>query len=118
MMCEMSLSSTPRATSTLWCALKNYREEKSKDRGSNTIGARLNRVEDKVTQLDQRLVIITDMLHQLLSLQQGGPTCNNRSQVVASDEGGSINPELFLPSNSLPTYEQLTVPQTGPDEGS
>lgn len=92
--------------------------EKSKDRGSNTIGARLNRVEDKVTQLDQRLVIITDMLHQLLSLQQGGPTCNNRSQVVASDEGGSINPELFLPSNSLPTYEQLTVPQTGPDEGS
>ncbi|XP_029335606.1 potassium voltage-gated channel subfamily KQT member 1 isoform X2 [Mus caroli] len=92
--------------------------EKSKDRGSNTIGARLNRVEDKVTQLDQRLVIITDMLHQLLSLQQGGPTCNSRSQVVASNEGGSINPELFLPSNSLPTYEQLTVPQTGPDEGS
>ncbi|XP_006508551.2 potassium voltage-gated channel subfamily KQT member 1 isoform X1 [Mus musculus] len=92
--------------------------EKSKDRGSNTIGARLNRVEDKVTQLDQRLVIITDMLHQLLSMQQGGPTCNSRSQVVASNEGGSINPELFLPSNSLPTYEQLTVPQTGPDEGS
>nr|3HFE_A Chain A, Potassium voltage-gated channel subfamily KQT member 1 [Homo sapiens]3HFE_B Chain B, Potassium voltage-gated channel subfamily KQT member 1 [Homo sapiens]3HFE_C Chain C, Potassium voltage-gated channel subfamily KQT member 1 [Homo sapiens] len=29
-------------------------------RGSNTIGARLNRVEDKVTQLDQRLALITD----------------------------------------------------------
>lgn len=72
----------------------------------------------QVTQLDQRLVIITDMLHQLLSLNQGGPTCTNRPQVVASDEGGSINPELFLPSNSLPTYEQLTVPQMGPDEGS
>lgn len=72
----------------------------------------------QVTQLDQRLVIITDMLHQLLSLQQGGPTCNSRSQVIASDDGGSINPELFQPSNSLPTYEQLTVPQTGPDEGS
>ncbi|XP_057634100.1 potassium voltage-gated channel subfamily KQT member 1 isoform X2 [Chionomys nivalis] len=92
--------------------------EKSKDRGSNTIGARLNRVEDKVTQLDQRLVIITDMLHQLLSLHQGGPIGNNRPQVVASDEDGSINPELFLPSNSLPTYEQLTVPGMGPDEGS
>lgn len=72
----------------------------------------------QVTQLDQRLVIITDMLHQLLSLQQGGPNCDSRSQVVASDDGGSINPELFLPSNSLPTYEQLTVPQTGPDAGS
>ncbi|XP_060239044.1 potassium voltage-gated channel subfamily KQT member 1 isoform X4 [Meriones unguiculatus] len=92
--------------------------EKSKDRGSNTIGARLNRVEDKVTQLDQRLVIITDMLHQLLSLHQGGPTCNSRPQVVARDEGDTINPELFLPSNSLPTYEQLTVPQMSPDEGS
>lgn len=92
--------------------------EKSKDRGSNTIGARLHRVEDKVTQLDQRLMIITDMLHQLLSLHQSGPGCNGRPQVVASDEGGSINPELFLPSNSLPTYEQLTVPRIGPDEGS
>lgn len=72
----------------------------------------------QVTQLDQRLVIITDMLHQLLSLHQGGPACNNRPQVVANDEDGSINPELFLPSNSLPTYEQLTVPGMGPDEGS
>lgn len=71
----------------------------------------------QVTQLDQRLVIITDMLHQLLSLHQGGPNGNNRPQVVASDEDGSINPELFLPSNSLPTYEQLTVPGMGPDEG-
>lgn len=71
----------------------------------------------QVTQLDQRLVIITDMLHQLLSLHQGGPACN-RPQVVASDEDGSINPELFLPSNSLPTYEQLTVPGMGTDEGS
>ncbi|XP_059120170.1 potassium voltage-gated channel subfamily KQT member 1 isoform X3 [Peromyscus eremicus] len=92
--------------------------EKSKDRGSNTIGARLHRVEDKVTQLDQRLMIITDMLHQLLSLHQSGPGCNGRPQVVANDEGDSINPELFLPSNSLPTYEQLTVPRVGPDEGS
>lgn len=72
----------------------------------------------QVTQLDQRLMIITDMLHQLLSLHQSGPGCNGRPQVVASDEGGSINPELFLPSNSLPTYEQLTVPRIGPDEGS
>ncbi|XP_039696260.1 potassium voltage-gated channel subfamily KQT member 1 isoform X1 [Pteropus medius] len=96
--------------------------EKSKDRGSNTIGARLNRVEDKVTQLDQRLVLITDMLHQLLSLHQGGPpggrAPSGSGAQVAQPCRGSINPELFLPSNTLPTYEQLTVPRRGPDEGS
>ncbi|KAM8814055.1 potassium voltage-gated channel subfamily KQT member 1 isoform 1-T1 [Rhynchonycteris naso] len=96
--------------------------EKSKDRGSNTIGARLNRVEDKVTQLDQRLVLITDMLHQLLSLHQGGPpggrSPSGGGAHVVPPCRGPINPELFLPSNALPTYEQLTVPRRGPDEGS
>ncbi|KAM4849381.1 potassium voltage-gated channel subfamily KQT member 1 isoform X2 [Urocitellus parryii] len=93
--------------------------EKSKDRGSNTLGARLNRVEDKVTQLDQRLVVITDLLHRLLSLHQGGPPGGGGAQVVQSrSEGGSVHPKLFLPGNSLPTYEQLTVPQRGPDETS
>ncbi|XP_059788298.1 potassium voltage-gated channel subfamily KQT member 1 isoform X1 [Balaenoptera ricei] len=97
--------------------------EKTKDRGSNTIGARLNRVEDKVTQLDQRLVLITDMLHQLLALHHGGapggrPSSGGGAQVLQPHSGGSIHPELFLPSNALPTYEQLTVPRGGPDKGS
>ncbi|XP_050614250.1 potassium voltage-gated channel subfamily KQT member 1 isoform X3 [Macaca thibetana thibetana] len=99
--------------------------EKSKDRGSNTIGARLNRVEDKVTQLDQRLALITDMLHQLLSLHggsppgSGGPPREGGVHVTQPcGSGGSVDPELFLPSNALPTYEQLTVPRRGPDEGS
>uniref|UniRef100_A0A8C9B642 Potassium voltage-gated channel subfamily KQT member 1 n=1 Tax=Prolemur simus TaxID=1328070 RepID=A0A8C9B642_PROSS len=96
--------------------------EKTKDRGSNTIGARLNRVEDKVTQLDQRLVLITDMLHQLLSLHRGGSLGGapggGGAPAVRPCGGATINPELFLPSGSLPTYEQLTVPQRGPDEGS
>nr|XP_036867368.1 potassium voltage-gated channel subfamily KQT member 1 isoform X4 [Manis javanica] len=97
--------------------------EKSKDRGNNSIGARLNRVEDKVTQLDQRLVLITEMLHQLLSLHQGGlpgghPPSGVGAQVAQPCGGSSISPELFLPSSALPTYEQLTVPRRGPDEGS
>ncbi|KAM9763431.1 potassium voltage-gated channel subfamily KQT member 1 isoform 2-T2 [Dama dama] len=97
--------------------------EKTKDRGSNSIGARLNRVEEKVTQLDQRLAVITDMLHQLLALHHGGPPGGRPpstagAQAVQPPSGGSINPELFLPSNALPTYEQLTVPHRGPDEGS
>ncbi|XP_063492009.1 potassium voltage-gated channel subfamily KQT member 1 isoform X4 [Symphalangus syndactylus] len=99
--------------------------EKSKDRGSNTIGARLNRVEDKVTQLDQRLALITDMLHQLLSLHggstpsSGGPLREGGAHITQPcGSGGSVDPGLFLPSNTLPTYEQLTVPRRGPDEGS
>ncbi|XP_042528517.1 potassium voltage-gated channel subfamily KQT member 1 isoform X1 [Dipodomys spectabilis] len=88
--------------------------EKSKDRGSNTIGARLHRMEDKVTQLDQRLVLITDMLHRLLSSHQAPPARSS----PAHGEDGSIRPELFLPSNALPTYEQLTVPPRSPDPSS
>lgn len=72
-----------------------------------------------MTQLDQRLVLITDMLHQLLSLHQGGPPAGRLpSGPGAQPRRGSINPDLFLPSNALPTYEQLTVPRRGPDEGS
>lgn len=77
----------------------------------------------QVTQLDQRLVLITEMLHQLLSLHQGGlpgghPPSGVGAQVAQPCGGSSISPELFLPSSALPTYEQLTVPRRGPDEGS
>ncbi|XP_064921251.1 potassium voltage-gated channel subfamily KQT member 1 isoform X5 [Columba livia] len=85
--------------------------EKSKDRGNNTIGARLNRVEDKVTQMDQKLNLITDMLHHLISRQQGDQG-NNRSP----QRGHNVNSDLFLPNNTLPTYEQLTVPRRNEDD--
>ncbi|KAM6074812.1 potassium voltage-gated channel subfamily KQT member 1 isoform 2-T2 [Chlamydotis macqueenii] len=85
--------------------------EKSKDRGNNTIGARLNRVEDKVTQMDQKLNLITDMLHHLVSRQQGDQGSNRSSQ-----RGNNVNSDLFLPNNTLPTYEQLTVPGRNEDD--
>uniref|UniRef100_A0A8C8SM57 Uncharacterized protein n=1 Tax=Pelusios castaneus TaxID=367368 RepID=A0A8C8SM57_9SAUR len=85
--------------------------EKSKDRGTNTIGARLNRVEDKVMQMDQKLNIITDMLHHLVSNQQSGQSSNGSSQ-----RSNTINSDLFLPNNTLPTYEQLTVPRRIQDD--
>ncbi|XP_071415597.1 potassium voltage-gated channel subfamily KQT member 1 isoform X3 [Pithys albifrons albifrons] len=85
--------------------------EKSKDRGNNTIGARLNRVEDKVTQMDQKLNLITDMLHHLVSRLQGDQG-NSRS----CQRGNNVNPDLFLPNNTLPTYEQLTVPRRNEDD--
>ncbi|XP_054828651.1 potassium voltage-gated channel subfamily KQT member 1 [Eublepharis macularius] len=86
--------------------------EKSKDRGNNTIGARLNRVEDKVVQMDQKLNLITDLLHHLVS-SQGGNQGSNRSS-----QRNDINPNLFLSSNTLPTYEQLTVPRSIQDDVS
>ncbi|XP_006893435.1 PREDICTED: potassium voltage-gated channel subfamily KQT member 1 [Elephantulus edwardii] len=91
--------------------------EKNKDRGNNTIGARLNRMEDKVTQLDQRLVLITELLQQLLALQSGGTSGGGGARALRP-VSSSLSPELFLPSNSLPTYEQLTVPHRADDEGS
>uniref|UniRef100_A0A8C9MNX1 Potassium voltage-gated channel subfamily KQT member 1 n=1 Tax=Serinus canaria TaxID=9135 RepID=A0A8C9MNX1_SERCA len=87
--------------------------EKSKDRGNNTIGARLNRVEDKVTQMDQKLNLITDMLHHLVSRQQGDQGNNRSSQ---RGNNSNVSSELFLPNNTLPTYEQLTVPAGNQDD--
>uniref|UniRef100_A0A8B9S1Y0 Potassium voltage-gated channel subfamily KQT member 1 n=1 Tax=Apteryx owenii TaxID=8824 RepID=A0A8B9S1Y0_APTOW len=85
--------------------------KKSKDRGNNTVGARLNRVEDKVTQMDQKLNLITDMLHHLVSSQQG-----HQGNIRASQRGNNVNSDLFLPNNALPTYEQLTVPRRNQDD--
>uniref|UniRef100_A0A803VUK8 Potassium voltage-gated channel subfamily KQT member 1 n=1 Tax=Ficedula albicollis TaxID=59894 RepID=A0A803VUK8_FICAL len=86
--------------------------EKSKDRGNNTIGARLNRVEDKVTQMDQKLNLITDMLHHLVSRQQGDQGNNRTSQ----RGNNNVSSEFFHPNNTLPTYEQLTVPGGNEDD--
>ncbi|NXA37631.1 KCNQ1 protein, partial [Eudromia elegans] len=85
--------------------------EKSKDRGNNTVGARLNRVEDKITQMDQKLNLITDLLHHLVSGQQGG-----HGSIRASQRGNNVSADLFLPNNALPTYEQLTVPRRNQDD--
>nr|XP_035923689.1 potassium voltage-gated channel subfamily KQT member 1 isoform X3 [Halichoerus grypus] len=114
--CGTSSSSTPRATSTSWCASKSCREGWTSPSGSPPSSS-----PSQVTQLDQRLVLITDLLHQLLSLHQGGPPGGRPPSEVgaqALQPCSTISPELFLPSNTLPTYEQLTVPRRGPDEGS
>lgn len=61
--------------------------------------------------MDQKLNLITDMLHRLVSRQQGDQG-NNR----ASQRGNNVSSELFLPNNTLPTYEQLTVPGGNEDD--
>ncbi|KAM4617471.1 potassium voltage-gated channel subfamily KQT member 1 isoform 1-T2 [Discoglossus pictus] len=87
--------------------------DKVKDRGNNTIGSRLNRVEDKVTQMDHKLNLITDMLHHLVSNPQGAQTSRSpqRNNSLGNSEG-------FTSNNNLPTYEQLTVPRRNQDNVS
>ncbi|KAG8438214.1 hypothetical protein GDO86_008776 [Hymenochirus boettgeri] len=78
--------------------------DKVKDKGTNTIGSRLNRVEDKVTQMDHKLNLITDMLHHLVASQQGTQTSRTPHR------SNSLNSERQSSHNALPTYEQLNVP--------
>ncbi|NP_001116347.1 potassium voltage-gated channel subfamily KQT member 1 isoform X2 [Xenopus laevis] len=83
--------------------------DKVKDKGINTIGSRLNRVEDKVTQMDHKLNLITDMLHHLLTNQQGSQS------IRTPHRSNSLNSENHPSRNTLPTYEQLNVPRMTQD---
>lgn len=67
----------------------------------------------QVTQMDQKLNLITDMLHHLVSRQQG-----NQGNDRSPPKGSRVASELFLPNNTLPTYEQLTVPRSSEDDVS
>ncbi|XP_051885235.1 potassium voltage-gated channel subfamily KQT member 1 [Pristis pectinata] len=80
--------------------------EKSQDRGKNTIGARLNRVEEKVVDMDQKLNTITDMLHRLVANQEG----HSNSQAQHPPQG-TVLQAVASRHSSLPSYEQLTVHQ-------
>ncbi|XP_066557163.1 potassium voltage-gated channel subfamily KQT member 1.1 isoform X2 [Amia ocellicauda] len=81
--------------------------EKAKDKGTNTIGSRLNRMEDKITRMDQKLSHIADVLNCLASSQQSLPSAGTAAQ------SGARAAEFFSSQNSLPTYEQLTIPIPG-----
>ncbi|XP_048402125.1 potassium voltage-gated channel subfamily KQT member 1 isoform X4 [Stegostoma tigrinum] len=78
--------------------------EKSQDRGKNTIGARLNRVEEKVVDMDQKLNTITDMLQRLVANQQE----QSYPQAEPLAERSTIQ-AIASTHISLPSYEQLTV---------
>uniref|UniRef100_A0A7N6FDP7 Potassium voltage-gated channel subfamily KQT member 1 n=1 Tax=Anabas testudineus TaxID=64144 RepID=A0A7N6FDP7_ANATE len=77
--------------------------DKAKDKGTNSIGSRLNRMEDKITRMDQTLNCIAESLALLLDQGDGG-----------GEGGGRLRPQLgrtcnVLPSqDSLPSYDQLS----------
>lgn len=75
--------------------------ERAKDRGSNSIGSRLHRMEDRMSNMEETLGRICNSLRVLLD-QKDGP-------------GAKGGPQQPLPcQDSLPSYEQLTGPTAPP----
>lgn len=75
--------------------------DRAKDKGTNSIGSRLHRMEDRMSHMEQTLGRICDSLRLLLD-QKGFP-------------GATGEPEQTLPSpDSLPTYDQLTAGPSAP----
>ncbi|XP_037550433.1 potassium voltage-gated channel subfamily KQT member 1.1 [Nematolebias whitei] len=80
--------------------------DRARDKGNNSIGSRLDRMEEKITQMDQTLNRIAETLASLLDQKD-----------VGDDESrGRLRPRLrrtcnVLPSqDSLPGYDQLSPP--------
>ncbi|XP_044057512.1 potassium voltage-gated channel subfamily KQT member 1.1 isoform X2 [Siniperca chuatsi] len=78
--------------------------DRAKDKGTNSIGSRLNRMEDKITHMDQTLNRIAESLAFLL----------DQRDVDGGEGGGRPRPRLGRTSNvlpsqdSLPSYDQLS----------
>ncbi|XP_032374510.1 potassium voltage-gated channel subfamily KQT member 1.1 isoform X1 [Etheostoma spectabile] len=78
--------------------------DRAKDKGTNTIGSRLNRMEDKMTHMDQTLSRIAESLAFVL----------NQRNVGEGEGGGGPKPRPgrsfnVLPTqDSLPSYDQLS----------
>ncbi|XP_044211348.1 potassium voltage-gated channel subfamily KQT member 1.1 isoform X3 [Thunnus albacares] len=78
--------------------------DRAKDKGTNSIGSRLNRMEEKITHMDQTLNCIAESLAFLL----------DQRDVGGGEGGGRPRPRLgrtinVLPSqDSLPSYDQLS----------
>ncbi|XP_038841369.1 potassium voltage-gated channel subfamily KQT member 1-like [Salvelinus namaycush] len=81
--------------------------DKAKDKGTNTIGSRLNRMEDKIQRMDQTLNHIAESLTQLLSgtTQGQGDMGGAQGQGRRRSQGGAGVPS----QDSLPSYEQLST---------
>ncbi|XP_055769635.1 potassium voltage-gated channel subfamily KQT member 1-like [Salvelinus fontinalis] len=97
--------------------------DKAKDKGTNTIGSRLNRMEDKIQRMDQTLNHIAESLTQLLSgtsqgqgdiwgaqgdmggAQGQGDMGGAQGQARRRSQGGAGVPS----QDSLPSYEQLST---------
>ncbi|CAL8352626.1 unnamed protein product [Merluccius merluccius] len=92
--------------------------ERAKDNGTNTIGSRLNRMEEKITHMDHTLRRVADSLALLLDQRPPGGWGGDPPEV-----GGGRRPSQggrawnILPSQEdsvLPSYEQLSSSSSVP----
>uniref|UniRef100_A0A8D3AA30 Potassium voltage-gated channel subfamily KQT member 1 n=1 Tax=Scophthalmus maximus TaxID=52904 RepID=A0A8D3AA30_SCOMX len=78
--------------------------DRARDKGNNSIGSRLNRMEDKITHMDQTMKRIAESLASLL----------DQRDVDGGEGGGRARPRpgrtcnLQPRQDSLPSYEQLS----------
>uniref|UniRef100_A0A3Q0SUB0 Potassium voltage-gated channel subfamily KQT member 1 n=1 Tax=Amphilophus citrinellus TaxID=61819 RepID=A0A3Q0SUB0_AMPCI len=80
--------------------------DRAKDKGNNSIGSRLNRMEDKITQMDQTLNRIAESLAYLLDQKNaGGGEGGDRARLPIG-QTCNVHPS----QDSLPTYDQLSSP--------
>ncbi|CAL8244317.1 unnamed protein product [Lota lota] len=93
--------------------------ERIKDKGTNTIGSRLNRMEEKITHMDHTLRRVADSLALLLDQRQpgrrGGEPAEARREGRRPSQGG--RPWNVLPGQGdsvLPSYEQLSSSSSVP----
>ncbi|XP_017571908.1 potassium voltage-gated channel subfamily KQT member 1.1 isoform X1 [Pygocentrus nattereri] len=71
--------------------------DRAKDKGSNTVGSRLNRMEEKISHIDKTLNCIAESLNILLMREGEGNEAARAGQRLPG-------------SNSLPSYDQLSTP--------
>ncbi|XP_076144348.1 potassium voltage-gated channel subfamily KQT member 1.1 isoform X1 [Alosa pseudoharengus] len=84
--------------------------ERAKDKGTNTIGSRLNRMEDKITRMDQTLSRLADSLNLMLAGmgQQAGSSRRGSRQ----EDRLGVSPHTL--SGPAHAYDQLPVPPAPP----
>ncbi|XP_030650053.1 potassium voltage-gated channel subfamily KQT member 1.1 [Chanos chanos] len=86
--------------------------ERVKDKGTNTIGCRLSRMEDKITHMDKTLSRLAESLSVLLDREGQSGVATGQESIAARRR------EAFrmVTQNSLPSYEQLTIPIPTPSQ--
>ncbi|XP_051757455.1 potassium voltage-gated channel subfamily KQT member 1.1 isoform X2 [Ctenopharyngodon idella] len=85
--------------------------DRMKDKGTNTIGSRLNRMEEKITHMDRTLNSIAESLNLMLARERRGDLARGKEQ-RSSFQRQSATLSLSVPErqDSLPSSEQLSTP--------
>ncbi|XP_070410607.1 potassium voltage-gated channel subfamily KQT member 1.1 isoform X2 [Nothobranchius furzeri] len=98
----------PNPLLLLFTPLMFASEDRARDKGNNSIGSRLNRMEDKISHMDQTLNRMAESLTFLLDQSDAG------SDAGSGESRGRQRPRLRRTCNvphsqdSLPSYDQLS----------